>query len=99
MSVCPTAQKVLLCSSPEPVTPPVFTICTPSNGITLGKFYVYTVYLLSLLDKTIDIQYIGYYYQKRLWIYSISVIIIRKDFIYTVYWLSLLEKTMYILYI
>ena len=99
MSVCPTAQKVLLCSSPEPVTPPVVTICTPSNGITLGKFYVYTVYLLSLLEKTINIQYISYCYQKRLQIYSIYIIIIRKDYVYTVYILSLLEKIMYILYI
>ena len=82
MSVCPTAQKVLLCSSPAP---PVFTICTPSNGITLGKFYVYTVYILSLLEKTINIQYISYCYQKRLQIYSIYIIIIRKDYVYTVY--------------
>ena len=46
-----------------------------------------------------DIQYISYYYQKRLQIYSIYIIIIRKDYVYTVYLKLKLKMTIDILYI
>ena len=46
-----------------------------------------------------DIQYISYYYQKRLQIYSIYIIIIRKDYVYTIYLKLKLKMTIDILYI